>query len=166
LVGSHDATTTVWSTFARSDGFYVYGGGAAIGGGTVANNQWYHGLVVRSSGTVTIYLNGSSVASVSNTGQFNSSTSSSKIGDDNSNNPAFPGLIDEVAVWSSALSSSDITSIYNSGTPNDISSLSPVGWWRMGDNDGGTGATITDQGSGGNDGTLTNGPTFSTNVPT
>ena len=35
-----------------------------------------------------------------------------------------------------------------------------MGWWRMGDNDGGTGTTITDQGSGGNNGTLTNGPTF------
>ena len=73
--------------------------------------------------------------------------------------------IDEVAVFSSVLSSSDVTSIYNSGVPNDISSLSPVGWWRMGDNESGTGTTITDQGSGGNNGTLTNGPTFSTSVP-
>jgi hypothetical protein len=44
--------------------------------------------------------------------------------------------------------------------PNDLGTdglnLSPVGWWRMGDNDGGTGTTITDQGSGGNDGTLNN----------
>jgi len=38
--------------------------------------------------------------------------------------------IDEVAVWNSALTSSDITTIYNSGTPNDLSSLSPVGYWR------------------------------------
>ena len=38
--------------------------------------------------------------------------------------------------------------------PNDISSLSAVGFWRMGDNESGTGTTITDQGSGGNDGTL------------
>ena len=70
------------------------------------------------------------------------------------------GLLDEVAIWDSALSSSDITAIYNSGVPVDLTSYSPNGWWRMGDNDGGTGTTITDQGSGGNDGTLTNGPTF------
>ena len=80
-------------------------------------------------------------------------------------NYATEGLVDEVAIWDSALSSSDITDIYNSGTPVDLTSYSPNGWWRMGDNDGGTGTTITDQGSGGNDGTLTNGPTFSTNVP-
>jgi len=75
------------------------------------------------------------------------------------------GLIDEVAIFNSELSSADVTAIYNSGLPADLSSYSPVGWWRMGDNDGGTGTTITDQGSGGNDGTLTNGPTFSTDVP-
>jgi len=77
----------------------------------------------------------------------------------------FDGLIDEVAVFNYELSSEQVTSIYNSGVPNNIASLSPLGWWRMGDNDGGTGTTITDQGSGGNNGTLTNGPTFSTDVP-
>ena len=74
-------------------------------------------------------------------------------------------LIDEVALFTSTLSASDVTAIYNSGTPADLTSYSPVSWWRMGDNDGGTGTTITDQGSGSNDGTLTNGPTFSTTVP-
>jgi len=77
----------------------------------------------------------------------------------------FNGLIDEVAIFTSTLSASDVTAIYNSGVPADLTSYSPVSWWRMGDNDGGTGTTITDQGSGGNDGTLTNGPTFSTTVP-
>lgn len=80
-------------------------------------------------------------------------------------NVYYNGLLDECALWNStALSSSNVSSIYNSGTPNDISSLSPVGWWRMGDNDSGTGTTITDQGSGSNNGTLVNGPTFSTSV--
>ena len=74
-------------------------------------------------------------------------------------------MIDEVSFFNSALSASNVADIYNSGVPNDISSLSPVGWWRMGDNNSGSGTTITDQGSGGNDGTLTNGPTFSTTVP-
>jgi len=74
-------------------------------------------------------------------------------------------LIDEVALFTSTLSASDVSAIYNSGVPADLTSYSPVNWWRMGDNDSGTGTTITDQGSGGNDGTLTNGPTFSTTVP-
>ena len=72
----------------------------------------------------------------------------------------YNGLIDELAIFGSSLSDSDITAIYNSGVPTDLSSYSPTLWWRMGDNDGGTGTTITDQGSGGTNGTLTNGPTF------
>ena len=78
----------------------------------------------------------------------------------------FNGKIDEVSVFASALSASNITDIYNSGTPTNLSALSPVGWWRMGDNNGGTGTTINDEGSGGNNATLVNGPTFSTDVPT
>lgn len=75
------------------------------------------------------------------------------------------GKIDEVAIFSTELSASDILAIYNSGTPADLSSYSPVGWWRMGDNDGGAGTNITDQGSGGNNATLVNGPVISTDVP-
>lgn len=89
--------------------------------------------------------------------------------------------IDEVAFFQSTLSDGGVTStgstatgdvadIYNSGVPTDLGTnglnLNPVGWWRMGDNDSGTGTTVTDQGSGSNDGTLTNSPTFSTDTPT
>jgi len=81
------------------------------------------------------------------------------------NSSVMNGLVDEVAVFDYELTSSQVSTIYNSGSPADISSLNPLGYWRMGDNNGGTGTTITDQGSGGNDGTLTNGPTFSTTVP-
>ena len=44
----------------------------------------------------------------------------------------FTGNIDEVALWDSALT--DISSIYNGGTPTDLTSLSPIAWYRMGDN--------------------------------
>jgi hypothetical protein len=35
----------------------------------------------------------------------------------------------------------------------------------MGDNDSGTGSTITDQGSGGNNASLNNGAVFATDIP-
>ena len=41
----------------------------------------------------------------------------------------------------------------------------PTTYYRMGDNNGGTGTTVTDEGSGGNNATLENGPTFETDVP-
>ena len=64
------------------------------------------------------------------------------------------GNIDEVSIFNSELSASDVTSIYNSGTPNDISAMSGlVSWWRMGDGD--TYPTITDN-AGSNDGLMKN----------
>lgn len=134
-------------------------------------NQWVHCVGVMNGTSATLYLTPTSTGSTTTTTGTLDGTLSATLGNsfrvasDASTNDYFNGKVDEVAVWNSALSASDVTAIYNSGTPNDISSLNPVGWWRMGDNDGGTGTTITDQGSGGNDGTLTNGPTFSTAVP-
>lgn len=166
LIGTHYISGTVWGAYMRSDGIFIYGGGALTGGGTLADDTWHHCVFTRNSGTVTVYLNGSSVASVSNSNNYNSSSNMSRIGDDvSSSNPPFNGLIDEVACWKSGVSASDVTAIYNSGVPADLSSYNPEGYWRMGDNDGGTGTTITDQGSGGNDGTFEGPPTFSTNVP-
>ena len=47
-------------------------------------------------------------------------------------------MIDEVSYWDKALSSSEITELYNSGSAADLSSHSAVSdlvsWWRMGDN--------------------------------
>lgn len=141
------------------------GGAPSYSSTTLSTGTWYHLAVTRSASRgITFYVNGSSAGTHTRTGSPSTGTLDINIGSDSGGN-YLNGLIDEVAVFNSVLSASDISSIYNSGTPNDISSLSPVGYWRMGDNDGGTGTTITDQGSGGNDGTLTNGPTFSTDVP-
>ena len=138
------------------------------GATTLSANTWYHGAVTFSGNNVEIFLNGSS----DGTGTLSRSTITSSetfIGGSAAMSAVgwqpFLGLIDEFAVFDSVLSSSNITAIYNSGVPADLTSYSPVGWWRMGDNDSGTGTTITDQGSGGNDATLTNGPTYSSNVP-
>ena len=84
----------------------------------------------------------------------------------------FDGNIDEVAYFNSELSASDVSAIYNGGLPNDISSLNPISWWRMGDAATWTGKEwiLTDQGSGGNDGisdTLPAPPAQpSTDIPT
>ena len=71
-----------------------------------------------------------------------------------SGGPFFQGNVDECGLWYSVLTSDEVNEIYNSGTPGDLSTLSPIGWWRNGD--GATFPTIPDEGSGGNDGTMTN----------
>lgn len=76
----------------------------------------------------------------------------------------FDGLVDEVSYFSSALSSTDIETIYNNGVPTDLTQFSttPVFYYRF----EGTGTTATDSGTGGNDGTLENTAIRSTDVPT
>jgi len=60
-------------------------------------------------------------------------------------NQTFRGKLDEVSIWTKALTDADVTVIYNGGTPGDLSlSSSLLSWWRMGDNDDGTGTTVTD----------------------
>ena len=48
----------------------------------------------------------------------------------------FEGIQDDISLFNSVLTQSDVTSIYNGGTPNDLSLLAtpPNNWYRMGDN--------------------------------
>ena len=94
---------------------------------------------------------------------------------------ALPGHLDELAFFNSSLSAANVTAIYNSGVPADLATLSPVGWWRMGDgtgdtDDGGgapangdTIGTVVNLGSintGSGEGNATGAnPTYSTDVP-
>ena len=131
----------------------------------VSANTWYHVVATHESGSDKLYVNGS-LENSGSASYFNVSNAINlRVGSAQIFGMYHDGLIDEVSFFNSALSASDVTAIYNSGVPTDISSLNPVGWWRMGENDGGTGTTITNQGSASSiDGTLTNGPTFSTTV--
>ena len=75
----------------------------------------------------------------------------------------FNGSIDEVAIWNSD-QSANASAIYGAGVPTSLASYSPLSWWRCGDGD--SAPTLLDNGSGGNNGTMTNFTTFSTDVPT
>ena len=156
---------------AAGDGSQIYKTNGATGG--ISVGTWFH-FAVTTNGTSTLklYVNGvekgagAPLTYGSSWSNFNAPSSLPlDIGARTSSSLYANQLMDEVAIFGSELSASDITAIYNSGVPADLTSYSPVGWWRMGDNDGGTGTTITDQGSGGNDASLVNGPTFSTTVP-
>jgi len=149
---------------------------------SISANNWHHlGIRWESSSSSTnsgnagydIYLDGTKVGN--SFGTYSSGTGSKMatqrftVAARNRNGAIaqyYNGKVDELGIFTSAVSESDLLAMYNSGNgPIDLTSYSPALWWRMGDNDGGTGTTITDQGSGGNDATLTNGPTFSSDVP-
>jgi hypothetical protein len=121
-------------------------------------------VVVDSSGNGKLYVNGGQEGTWSN--GTNSSVNKFSIGQeyDGTGSTAtdfFDGKIDEVAIWNVALSTSDVTSLYNSGNGLKASANSGnydnsgdlVGYWKFNE---GTGSTLTDNTSNSNNGTLTN----------
>ena len=132
-------------------------------------NLWVHyivtydGLRSGSGQGLNLYQDGIKLTNVSRTGNFATGSAQTSanfsVGSlESTSDSFFNGNIDEVAVFNSELSASDITSIYNGGVPNDITSLSPLSWWRMGESASWNGSnwTLTDQGSGGNNATSQN----------
>ena len=45
----------------------------------------------------------------------------------------FDGNLDEAAIFSKALTQTEVSQIYNNGYAADLTSLSPVSWWRLGE---------------------------------
>ena len=132
---------------------------------TFALNEWAHIAMTYdgSSNTsgVKLYINGENIAhpdSNAITTNFNNNTAVPRISnrDINSGNNSFDGLLSNVAVFNSALTNSQISTLFNSGQPETAISFSPVGWWKLDNKTTG----IQDSSGNGNNGTL------STNEPT
>ncbi len=122
---------------------------------------WHHVLAVYQSNTLggmSLYIDGNLISTLDTQPQIFTSTNPLLIGArQTSNLLPFNGNIDEVAFWTNN-QSANASTIYNGGMPTDLTSLSPLSWWRMGDNDTWNGSTwtLTDNGSGGNDATSVN----------
>jgi len=128
-------------------------------------NQWHNLVMVFDAGTLNFYIDGASAAFNIYDGSVPSSLSSSsqilQIGRHAAGELYWDGKIDEPAIYLTALTSDQVTTIYNGGVPGDISSLNPVAWYRF---EEGSGTTAIDAGSGGNDATIS-GATFESVTP-
>jgi len=135
--------------------------------GVVPNDGQWHHLLGTFDGTtnvngIKLYVDGvlNNQATALSTGVNSYATTEATIGATTGGGSwRLEGTIDEVAVWNTD-QSSNISTIYGNGVPTDISSLSPLSHWRMGENATWDGAnwTLTDQGSGGNDATSVSMP--------
>ena len=131
-------------------------------GSTVLNDGNWHNLIYTYNHTtkeVKAYVDGNTTPEATVTFPAWISNFQFRIGDDPSSSWFFNGNVDECAVWYSVLGTSDVTAIYNSGVPDNLSSLSPESWWRMGEDATFNGSTneftVPDQ-SGSNPGTSSN----------
>lgn len=85
------------------------------GGTTLSATTWYHAVLVYDGTDIRIYLDGSSDATpVAKTGNVKNTSDTAYIGSQN-NNTFFDGKIDEMGVWSRALTSTEVGQLYNSG---------------------------------------------------
>ena len=143
---------------------FILRGNSSMVGNSDTNltaNTWHHVVGTydgsdTSSGIKT-YINGSLdvLSQAGSTGTSILSNTPYNIGSRAGGSLPFQGNIDDVSVYSTELSSSDVTDIYNSGHPKDESERSGlVGYWKMGDGD--TYPTLTDNSTNSNDGTMTN----------
>jgi hypothetical protein len=152
---------------------------------TISTGQWVQlGVVVPANGyddntSWKLYINGSEYSGTYvNSGNSNVNlaySGNSNIGvwtrAGSSLSNIFDGEINNAAIFNTALSSSNMTAIYNSGAPIDLSSNSGnyntssnlIFWMRFNE---GTGTSYADSSTNSFTGSGVNTPTWSTNVPT
>jgi hypothetical protein len=141
------------SLYARSFGFvlgasYLYFGGKFADikikeSGTTAYNSsgWNHivmtfdGVDYTALSSYTLYVGGVSIGIElipTNIGDFLTKNISIGVaGSSGGNTYYWDGNISGVSLFDVELSASDITAIYNSGVPGDISSLNPLAWYKL-----------------------------------
>ena len=147
------------AVFIISNKIYWGGNWSYFGGTTAVNDgNWHNIIFVADGSSSAIYFDGSSVATKT-VALPSTNTDNFTIGTDANGSNAYDGQLDSVAVFNYALTSANVTTIYNSGVVNNLNDLTtgPISWWRMGDPNGTSSfPTITDDGSASNSGGMTN----------
>ena len=118
-------------------------------------NNWHMITITKSGSNIRCFIDGNESGSGT---LVNSGALTLNILGDGWNG-YFEGLCDEVSIWNTALSATDIANLYNSGNGDYATNYSPANlqaYWRM--NESGTATTAVDSSGNGNDGTLNNFP--------
>lgn len=151
FVSKRSSSGHAYQFYTNSNKLLYNNGTSAQSTGTISTGSWTHVAVTfDGAGGVTFYINGSSAGTgtVATTNPTN--TSAVDLGRAFNGN-YFDGKMDEVAIFNSELTASEISNIYNNKSYPEILSI-----WRFEDD-------VTDS-VGSNDGT-NNGATFTTNKP-
>jgi len=144
-------------------------GGNVVSVNTISNGYnyadsiWHHLACTWDGGSISIYVDGIQVGP-----SFQTNFNSVSFTNDNATIGCYPttsheffeGELDDLHIWDSALTQEQIQSYMS--TPPTGNEEGLVGYWDFNE---GTGSTLTDQTSNGNDGII-NGATWSSDVPT
>ena len=152
---------------------HPFGGTYTIDPGmTCDDGQWHHVVFTYDKGGagMVLYIDGQNKGSNSyNTHSFSDFGNGQNfyLGKANWNDPYYDGKMEQVGLYDKALSSNEVTEIYNGGSNfnlntnsgNYISEANLIGYWKMNE---GNGTTLTDHSGNGNDGNIINGPNWLT----
>jgi hypothetical protein len=132
------------------------------GANDVPRNVWTHIVYTydQSAGQEYLYVDGQLKGQKARTGNIVQNSIPMWIGFGSNSNYMFSGILDDVRVYSRALSSAEVAALY-AGT--SMSSIGLAGYWGF---DDGAGTTVNDLSGQGHTGTVQGGATFSlTNYP-
>lgn len=104
-----------------------YGSGLSGTVASLALGTWYHYVITYDGTDVKWYLNGSSAGSAT-AGTINTGSGDLNLGRRGAGTMAtgyYDGLLDEISIFSSALTATQVTTLYNSGTPLPYSYTAP-----------------------------------------
>ena len=113
----------------------------------ITDNNWHNIVLTRTSGVVQIYLDGnievmrdSSGTVVTNPTSSNSITNTNGITIGSFRNflNYINGSMSNASIWNAALTSAQVSELYNEGLPSNLNSHSAysnlVSWWQLGEN--------------------------------
>ena len=161
-VSSDGVTGGPWLQVSNYD---VIKPGSAYANFTTTLNQWHHVATVSDGTTHKLFWNGQLLYTKTNSGLTipTNTASSGYINVGSKSSRFWSGNVDEYGIWHSVLSDQDISDIYNNGSPDSLSSYNPLYWYRMGDDNNGSGPISDTQGNGAD--LVLNGPVVSSDTP-
>ncbi|TSC88932.1 MAG: thrombospondin N-terminal-like domain-containing protein [Parcubacteria group bacterium Gr01-1014_3] len=146
-----------------------------VGTKAINDNQWHHSVGVRDGDTITLYTDGAQDGTPTTGVSAWDITSANTIQIAAYQSPGgfWNGPLDEIRLYNRVLSATEVAEIYRAGAPEQRSKQNIsqnnrfdgglVGFWPFNGPDV-SGTVATDRGSGGNNGTLTGGPTVASGV--
>jgi len=104
---------------------------------SITTGVWYNFIGTYDGSKLSIYVNGSLIDdTITLTGSLQNTTSNLYVGTRGYlTSNSFNGKLSNASIWNTALTSTQVTELYNNGTPSNLSSHSAtsnlVSWWKL-----------------------------------
>jgi len=116
---THSGVTDAFLTHVDSSNkfqVYIHDLGSFNANATVlSTSTWYHYVVTWDGANVIVYKNGSVETTQANSASLQAEATNFAIGGTPVNSQYINGIVDEVGFWNRALTSTEVTALYNSG---------------------------------------------------